>query len=67
MSEARSPRAEQPSPEKKPDNKPAAHEEDVVGKAYDSRLMGRLLRYLRPYKWQAGISLVAIILKAVAG
>ncbi len=66
MSEARSPRAEQPSPEKKPDNKPAAHEEDVVGKAYDSRLMGRLLRYLRPYKWQAGISLVAIILKAVA-
>ena len=66
MSEARSPRAEQPSPEKKPDNKPAAHEEDVVGKAYDSRLMGRLLRYLRPYKWQAGVSLVAIILKAVA-
>jgi ATP-binding cassette subfamily B protein len=66
MSEARSPRAEQPSPEKKPDNKPAAHEEDVVGKAYDSRLMGRLLKYLRPYKWQAGVSLVAIILKAVA-
>jgi ATP-binding cassette subfamily B protein len=66
MSQARSPKAEQPSPEKKPDHKPAAHEEDVVGKAYDSRLMVRLLKYLRPYKWQAGISLVAIILKAFA-
>jgi ATP-binding cassette, subfamily B, multidrug efflux pump len=28
--------------------------------------MGRLLRYLRPYKWQAGISLAAIMLKALA-
>src|ERR1700753_1583907 len=40
------------------------HDDDVVGKAYDSRLMGRLLTYLRPYKLQAGISLVAILLKA---
>ncbi|AXC14990.1 ABC transporter ATP-binding protein [Acidisarcina polymorpha] len=39
-------------------------EEDVIGKVYDSRLMGRLLRYLRPYKWQAGVSFVAILLKA---
>src|ERR1700691_6278812 len=60
MSEARSPSAKQPHPEKKPDNKPAAHEDDVVGKAYDSRLMGRLLKYLRPYKWQGGISLAGI-------
>src|ERR1700740_468505 len=66
MSEARSPKTERSSPEKKPDHKPAAHEDDVVGKAYDSRLMGRLLRYLRPYKWQAGISFTAIVLKAVA-
>src|ERR1700748_1975306 len=66
MSEARSPKPERPDPEKKPEPKSAAHEEDVVGKAYDSRLMGRLLRYLRPYKWQAGISLTAIILKALA-
>src|SRR5271169_3551721 len=42
------------------------HEEEVLGKAYDSRLMKRLLTYLRPYKWQVGISLVAILLKAVA-
>jgi ATP-binding cassette, subfamily B, multidrug efflux pump len=40
------------------------HDDDVVGKAYDSRLMGRLLTYLRPYKLQAGISLAAILLKA---
>jgi ATP-binding cassette subfamily B multidrug efflux pump len=39
-------------------------DEDVIGKVYDSRLMGRLLRYLRPYKWQAGVSFVAILLKA---
>ena len=40
--------------------------DDVVGKVYDSRLMGRLLKYLRPYKWQAGVSFVAILLKAAS-
>ena len=30
------------------------HDDDVVGKAYDSRLMGRLLTYLRPYKLAGG-------------
>ena len=43
-----------------------AAEEEVLGKAYDSRLMRRLLTYLRPYKVQTGIALVAIILKALA-
>jgi ATP-binding cassette, subfamily B, multidrug efflux pump len=43
-----------------------ASEEEVLGKAYDSRLMKRLLAYLRPYKWQVGISLVSILLKAGA-
>ncbi|MGH9649785.1 MAG: ABC transporter transmembrane domain-containing protein, partial [Terriglobales bacterium] len=42
------------------------HEEEVLGKAYDSRLMKRLLTYLRPYKTQVGIALSAIILKAAA-
>src|SRR5262249_242842 len=41
-----------------------AHEEEVLGKAYDSRLMKRLLTYLRPYRWQVVIALAAIILKA---
>src|SRR5919112_169080 len=41
-----------------------AAEEDVVGKVYDSHLMRRLLGYLRPYKWQTLVALIAIILKA---
>jgi ATP-binding cassette subfamily B multidrug efflux pump len=43
-----------------------AQEEEVLGKAYDSRLMKRLLVYLRPYKWQVGIALGSIVLKAGA-
>jgi ATP-binding cassette subfamily B protein len=39
-------------------------DDDVVGKAYDGRLMRRLLTYLRPYKAVAFLSLVAILLKA---
>jgi ATP-binding cassette subfamily B multidrug efflux pump len=42
------------------------HEDDVIGKAYDGRLMRRLLTYLRPYRLQVGISFVAIALKAIA-
>ena len=31
------------------------HEEEVLGKAYDARLMRRLLGYLRPYRlWVVG-------------
>ncbi|MGE5815030.1 MAG: ABC transporter ATP-binding protein, partial [Acidobacteriota bacterium] len=37
------------------------NEEEVLGKAYDGRLMRRLLRYLRPYKPQVLLALVAII------
>src|SRR5215831_2484980 len=43
-----------------------AQEEEVLGKAYDSRLMRRFLGYLRPYRWQVVIALVSIILKAGA-
>ena len=42
------------------------HEEEVLGKAYDSRLMRRLLTYLHAYKWQATVAVVSIALKAVA-
>ena len=45
----------------------ASHqEEEVLGKAYDSRLMKRLLRYLRPYRFKVMIALASIILKAMA-
>jgi ATP-binding cassette subfamily B protein len=43
-----------------------AGEEEVLGKAYDSQLMRRLLSYLGPYKWQVALALVAIVLKAAA-
>ncbi len=41
-----------------------AQEEEILGKAYDSRLMRRLLTYLRPYRWQVTIAIVSIILKS---
>ncbi len=44
--------------------KKIAQDDDIVGKAYDGRLMRRLLTYLRPYKIQTAFSLVAIIFKA---
>jgi len=44
----------------------AHHEEEVLGKAYDSRLMKRLLTYLAPYKWQTMLAIVAILIKAGA-
>jgi len=41
-------------------------EEEVLGKAYDSRLMRRLLTYLRPYQWHVVVALGSIILKSIA-
>jgi ATP-binding cassette, subfamily B, multidrug efflux pump len=43
-----------------------SQEEEILGKAYDSRLMARLLKYLRPYGWQVAIALISIVLKAFA-
>jgi ATP-binding cassette subfamily B protein len=45
--------------------KPAQLDEDVVGKVYDSRLMGRLLVYLSPYKLQVALSIVCILVKSI--
>jgi len=36
------------------------HEEEVLGKAYDSRLMRRLLQYMKPYKWRVALALVMV-------
>jgi ATP-binding cassette subfamily B protein len=41
-----------------------AQEEEVLGKAYDSRLMRRLLTYLRPYRWQVTVAIVSIVIKS---
>ncbi|MGB7436516.1 MAG: ABC transporter ATP-binding protein [Candidatus Acidiferrum sp.] len=39
------------------------HEEEALGKAYDSHLMQRLLRYMAPYKWRVvfALALVAVV------
>ena len=39
-------------------------EEDVLGKAYDARLMRRLVMYLLPYWRAAALALVAILASA---
>jgi ATP-binding cassette subfamily B multidrug efflux pump len=41
-------------------------DDDVLGKAYDARLMRRLLQYLRPYWRQVALAFVTIIVSAVA-
>lgn len=38
------------------------HEEEVLGKAYDARLMRRLLQYLRPYRWYVVLGILLSIL-----
>lgn len=40
-------------------------EEEVLGKAYDSRLMRRLLTYLRPYRVIVAVSLVFLLINSV--
>jgi ATP-binding cassette subfamily B multidrug efflux pump len=41
------------------------HEEEVLGKAYDARLMRRLLSYLGPHRWYVAGALLALIGDAV--
>ena len=37
------------------------HEEEALGKAYDSRLMKRLLKYLAPYKLRVLLALALVM------
>jgi ATP-binding cassette subfamily B multidrug efflux pump len=41
-------------------------DDEVLGKAYDARLMRRLLQYLRPYWRQVALAFVTIVVAAVA-
>ncbi len=41
------------------------NDEEILGKAYDNRLMKRLLRYLRPYRWHVALGILLSI--AVSG
>src|ERR1700757_4896878 len=36
-------------------------EEEALGKAYDSRLMKRLLQYMRPYRWRVVFALALVM------
>ena len=37
------------------------HDEEILGKPYDARLMKRLLGYLGPYKWQVAVAITLLI------
>jgi len=41
------------------------HEDEVIGKAYDARLMRRLLTYLSPYRTQVALAVGAIMAHAL--
>jgi ATP-binding cassette subfamily B protein len=43
----------------------STHDDDVLGKAYDARLMTRLLGYLRPYRRQVAWAILAIVAHSV--
>jgi ATP-binding cassette subfamily B protein len=42
-------------------------DEAPIGKVYDARLIRRLLRYLRPYRWRVAASLCLLLLHSVLG
>ncbi len=39
----------------------SVHEEETLGKSYDSRLMRRLLGFLRPYRWSVLLAVAVLI------
>ena len=41
------------------------HDDEIIGKAYDARLMRRLLTYLQPYWRQVALAAVAITIGAI--
>ncbi|HEX2163164.1 MAG TPA: ABC transporter ATP-binding protein [Thermoanaerobaculia bacterium] len=44
---------------------PSIHEEEVLGKAYDARLMRRLIGYVRPYRRTAIVAVLLIVLSSL--
>jgi len=37
------------------------HDDDILGKAYDSALLRRLLRYLKPYRWAVVLGVLLLL------
>ncbi len=46
---------------------PLSDADDIIGKAYDPRVMSRLMEYLRPYKKHIAFAIVVMIVRAVSG
>jgi ATP-binding cassette subfamily B multidrug efflux pump len=44
-----------------------AHDEEVLGKAYDAQLMRRLVGYLKPYRWRVIFAVLITILVSALG
>ncbi len=42
------------------------HEDEILGKAYDSRLMRRIVTYLKPYRLQVAVAFILIFATALA-
>jgi ABC-type multidrug transport system fused ATPase/permease subunit len=40
-------------------------EDDVIGKAYDAQLVGRLSGYMRPYAWRVAMALMLLLASTV--
>ena len=41
------------------------HEEEILGKAYDARLMRRLLKYTRSYRWVIALAVLLLVVNAL--
>ena len=41
------------------------HDEEALGKAYDSRLMKRLLTYVRPYRWAVTLAVLLLVVMSL--
>jgi ATP-binding cassette, subfamily B, multidrug efflux pump len=46
-------------------SEPLSHDEELLGKAYDARLMRRLLGYVRPYRWMTILAFGFILASSV--
>ncbi len=44
----------------------SAYEDEIIGKAYDGRLMARFIRYVLPYRWTAVAALCLLPLSSAA-
>ena len=59
LREARGSRTGEPTLQTSPEG--PVHEEEALGRAYDARLMRRLLAYLRPYRWHVAAAIGILI------